>query len=393
MSEDEKKVPKLRFPGFEGEWEERKLSELGASYAGLFGKTKKDFGHGKARFVTYMNVFSNSIADPNGVEYIEIDLKQNQVEYGDVFFTVSSETPEEVGMSSVWLNNSENIYLNSFCFGYRPERKLDSYYLAYMLRSPEVRKKFVILAQGISRYNISKKRVMDIDVYIAGTEEQQKIGSFLKTIEELIAIQQKKIEKLEKIKAGLLKKMFPQNKQKSPIIRFPEFLDKWERCELRNKLLDIGTGKSKFNSKLKDENCAQYAILGSTSVIGYDSSYDYSGEFILTARVGVNAGELYRYSGDVKISDNTVYMRGRNLDFMYYLLKSYNLKKLSFGTGQPLIKASELNKLSLMFPTEEKESQKIGDFFVCVDNLIELNVKKLHDLQQLKKGLLQQMFV
>ena len=73
------------------------------------------------------------------------------------FFTVSSETPEEVGMSSVWLNNSENIYLNSFCFGYRPERKLDSYYLAYMLRSPEVRKKFVILAQGISRYNISKK--------------------------------------------------------------------------------------------------------------------------------------------------------------------------------------------------------------------------------------------
>ena len=68
--------------------------------------------------------------------------------------------------------------------------------------------------------------------------------------------------------------------------------------------------------------------------------------------------KLYRYSGDVKISDNTVYMRGRNLDFMYYLLKSYNLKKLSFGTGQPLIKASELNKLSLMFPTEEKESQK-----------------------------------
>ena len=86
MSEDEKKVPKLRFPGFEGEWEERKLSELGASYAGLFGKTKKDFGHGKARFVTYMNVFSNSIADPNGVEYIEIDLKQNQVGIWRCFF-------------------------------------------------------------------------------------------------------------------------------------------------------------------------------------------------------------------------------------------------------------------------------------------------------------------
>ena len=74
---------------------------------------------------------------------IEIDKSQNAVQYGDVFFTTSSETPEEVGISSVWLENTDNIYLNSFCFGYRPNEKIDPHYMAYMLRSEAVRKKIV----------------------------------------------------------------------------------------------------------------------------------------------------------------------------------------------------------------------------------------------------------
>lgn len=84
-------------------WEQRKLGEMGQTYTGLSGKTKDDFGHGQAQFVTYMNVFSNPISNPEMTEPIEIDPKQNEVEVGDVFFTTSSETPEEVGMSSVLL--------------------------------------------------------------------------------------------------------------------------------------------------------------------------------------------------------------------------------------------------------------------------------------------------
>ena len=106
-----------------------------------------------------MNVFSNSVSNFEMTEPIEIDNSQNEVKKGDVFFTTSSETPEEVGMSSVLLDNCENTYLNSFCFGYRPTEKFDSYYLAFMLRSNEMRKKITFLAQGISRYNISKNKV------------------------------------------------------------------------------------------------------------------------------------------------------------------------------------------------------------------------------------------
>ena len=100
----------------------------------------------------------------------------------------------------------------------------------------------------------------------------------------------------------------------------------------------VDTGKSKFN---KEDSSGEYPILGSTSVIGYDDKYDYEGDFILTARVGANAGNLYRHAGKVKISDNTVFIQtSQNIEFLYQLLIQFDVKKLSFGTGQPLVKAS-----------------------------------------------------
>ena len=104
----------LIHPFYTSSWEQRKLGEMGQTYTGLSGKTKDDFGHGQARFVTYMNVFSNPISNPEMTEPIEIDPKQNEVEVGDVFFTTSSETPEEVGMSSILLEKRGKTYLNSF---------------------------------------------------------------------------------------------------------------------------------------------------------------------------------------------------------------------------------------------------------------------------------------
>jgi len=172
-------------------WEQRKLGDMGTTFTGLSGKTKEDFGHGDARFVTYMNVFSNPVADPVKTEAVEIDKSQNAIQYGDVFFTSSSETPEEVGMSSVWLENVENTYLNSFCFGYRPSVEIDLNYMAYMLRSDVVRKSIIYLAQGISRYNISKNKVMEIEVPIPELREQQLLGKYFNDLDNLITLHQR----------------------------------------------------------------------------------------------------------------------------------------------------------------------------------------------------------
>ena len=202
------KVPELRFAGFADDWEECKLGEVGNTFTGLSGKTKEDFGHGEGKFITYMNVFSNPVADLDGLESVEIDNKQFQVKAGDVLFTTSSETPEEVGMSSMWLGNADNIYLNSFCFGYRPTIEFDNYYLAFMFRSAPIRKKFQLLAQGISRYNISKNKVMEMSIPVPSIEEQEKIGSFFKHLDDTIALHQRKLDLLKEQKKGFLQKMF-----------------------------------------------------------------------------------------------------------------------------------------------------------------------------------------
>ena len=201
----------LRFKGYGSAWQKKTLGKIGTTYTGLSGKTKDDFGHGEARFVTYVNVFKNPIADIKGVDFVEIDVSQNIVKNGDVLFTTSSETPEEVGMSSVWLGDTENTYLNSFCFGYRlfSSEKIDPLYLAYLLRSPEIRKEFQFLAQGISRYNISKTKVMDIVISVPEDyEEQVKIGKLFFNLDKLIELTQKKYEKLESLKKAMLNKMF-----------------------------------------------------------------------------------------------------------------------------------------------------------------------------------------
>ena len=194
---DGEKVPEIRFPGFTGDWEQRKLGDVGTTFTGLSGKTKEDFGHGDARFITYMNVYSNAISDPTMVEPIEIDKKQHQVEVGDVFFTTSSETPDEVGMSSVLLEKHGPTYLNSFCFGYRPTTTFDSYYLAYMFRSEQVRKSITLLAQGISRYNISKNKMMEINIPVPSLREQEKIGACFNNIDNLITLHQRKVDEKE----------------------------------------------------------------------------------------------------------------------------------------------------------------------------------------------------
>lgn len=201
-------VPEVRFAGFTDAWEQRKLGEVGETYTGLSGKSKDDFGHGNGKFVTYMNVFSNPVSSPKMTETIEIDDSQNKVRFGDVLFTTSSETPDEVGMSSVWLENAENTYLNSFCFGYRPTAEFNPYYLAYMLRSSSIRKKIIFLAQGISRYNISKNKMMQIEMPIPSIDEQKQIGEYFRNLDRLITLHQSKLEKLQNLKKSMLQQMF-----------------------------------------------------------------------------------------------------------------------------------------------------------------------------------------
>ena len=223
----------------------------------------------------------------------------------------------------------------------------------------------------------------------ADIREQQKIAQFMILLEKRIEKQRQLVEALKSYKRGALSKLFPQNGKSTPQYRFAGFTDLWEQRKLIDEVFSVDTGKSKFSLS----NVGEYEVLGSTSVIGYDSSYDYEGEFILTARVGANAGELYRHSGKVKISDNTVFIQGKQLDFIYYALLNFDIKRLSFGTGQPLVKASELKNQIIRMPISEMERESVGAFFRHLDHLITLHQRKLSKFEDIKAGLLQQLFI
>jgi type I restriction enzyme S subunit len=136
----------LRFKDENGnsypDWESFELNKIADTFTGLFGKTKEDFGEGSP-FITYKSIFDNVKIDVSKLEYVNVSSseKQNNVQYGDIFFTTSSETPDEVGMASVFLDDVKNCYLNSFCFGFRlkDRNNFSPEFLGYFFRSPIVR--------------------------------------------------------------------------------------------------------------------------------------------------------------------------------------------------------------------------------------------------------------
>ena len=385
--------PRCFLGSFDFSWEQRKFGEMGQTYTGLSGKTKDDFGHGQARFVTYMNVFSNPISNPEMTEPIEIDPKQNEVEVGDVFFTTSSETPEEVGMSSILLEKRGKTYLNSFCFGFRPSEKIDSYYLAYMLRSESTRAKIILLAQGISRYNISKNKVMEIAVSLPSLDEQKMIGQYFSQLDNLITLHQRKFEKLTNVKKSMLEKMFPQNGSSYPIIRFKGFTDPWEQRKFSDITFPAGE-KNKDNLPLES-----YSITNEHGFVPQDEKFENGGTmreadkrmyYIVSpnsfaynpARINVGSIGYQNIGKNVIVSSlYEVFKTSEDVDdrLLWHWFKSPDFQKLIMQLQEGGVRLyfyyDKLCMGEVSLPSLE-EQRKIGKLFDTLDNLITLHQRK-----------------
>ena len=347
-------------------WEQRKLGEMGQTYTGLSGKTKDDFGHGQARFVTYMNVFSNPISNPEMTEPIEIDPKQNEVEVGDVFFTTSSETPEEVGMSSILLEKRGKTYLNSFCFGFRPSEKIDSYYLAYMLRSESTRAKIILLAQGISRYNISKNKVMEIAVSLPSLDEQKMIGQYFSQLDNLITLHQRECISFTG-RAGRL--ILTANKKRTT--------SSWEQRKLGDIASDMVAGGDIDKDLILAEG--QYPVIANAltgdGIVGYyDKEYRVNAPAVtVTGRgdVGHAKARLVNFTPVVRL------LSVKSEHDVFFLENAINTLKIVIeSTGVPQLTVPQLAKYEVAFPRQLDEEEHIGVFFKQLDHLITLHQRK-----------------
>ena len=208
-------VPRRRFSEFRNAagWKTKILETQGSFLPSLTGKAAKDFDRGDAAFIPYMNVFSNAFTNTTDLRSVNVaaDESQSAVAKGDVFFTVSSETPEDAGMSSVLLEEIVNCYLNSFCALFRFDKGKSPYpvFLGYLLRSATTREHLSRGAQGATRYNISRATFRSLPILIPSGPEQKKIADCLISIDNQLNAQTRKLDTLKQHKQGLMQQLFP----------------------------------------------------------------------------------------------------------------------------------------------------------------------------------------
>ena len=390
--EGQRKAPILRFKGFTDDWEQRKLGEIGKTYSGLSGKNKSDFEKGNSNFVTFLEVLNNPVLKnidlTNKVE-IKENEHQNKVKRNDILFNTSSETPEEVATSTVVDVNQNNLYLNSFCFGFRPNVQFSNYYIGYYLRSNHFRSRVFCLAQGISRYNISKKSLIKLKLSLPKLEEQDKISRIFNQIELLLTLYEKKKQLLTQLKQGIVNFLITKNGQK-PQLRFSGFNNNWESKSFE-KLLNYEQ-PTKYIVKKADYISQGTPVLTANKsfVLGYTNETNvYQNipaiifdDFTLESKY-VDFPFMVKSSA-IKIltSENS------NLFFIYQLLN--NQRFVQEGHSRHYI--SVVQKKKVLVPSIQ-EQNKISDLIKQLEDNIELNSNTIVLLKKLKEFLLQSMFL
>ena len=319
------------------EW--KKIEDFGSYFGGLTGKTKDDFVDGNAKFITYMNVFANPSLDisSTGVVKINEGEKQNKIQFGDILFTGSSETPDEAGMSCVVANElDEDYYMNSFCFGIRLDnpKQYNLHYLKHVLRSNDVRKKISKSASGVTRFNISKARFGKIQIPIPSIEEQNRIVGILDTftasidnLKEQIAQRRKQYEYYRDQLLDLEGKEGVEMKSCGEVCEVTDYVANGSFATLRENVSyrqepdyavlvrTIDLSNNFDGDKVYIDERA-YKFLSKSSLFG--------GEIIIN-NIGAGVGQTFRcpyLKEKMSLGPNSILVRTPNNDFYYYWFNS-----------------------------------------------------------------------
>jgi type I restriction enzyme, S subunit len=420
MSKKRKLIPKLRFPEFinGGNWSEKRISELGDTINGLTGKNGEDFGTGKL-YVTYKQVFDNSIIDFRKCGKVEIDENENQntLQKGDILFTTSSETPNEVGFASVLVDSpKENVYLNSFCFALRPFEleNTQPQFSRYLFHSPVYRKSVTVIAQGSTRYNLSKVAFLNLKVPIPESKEQQKVASCISSLDEVIIAETQKLDLLKDHKKGLMQNLFPQEGQKVPKYRFKEFENDgvWVKKRLGDLGHFLGGGTpSRSNedywignipwissSDIKEDDIHNISIsqyINENAIIESATKKIPKGSVLFVSRVGV--GKLAINTIELCTSqDFTSFLPKKDvLNFFigyYFSAKTNLLLSLNQGTSIKGFSKGDFENLILPYHNNIKEHKKIASCLFALDELIMAQAERIEQLKKHKTGLMQGLF-
>lgn len=313
-------------------------------------------------------------------------------------------------MSSIWLYNTNDVYLNSFCFGLRPTINVNPHFLGFSLRTPSTRKKFAVLAQGISRYNISKVKAMDIQLYLPSLEEQYKVGSLQRKLDNLIALYQRKKDIYLLLKKHQIHSLISGHKEKAPILRFDFFNDDWDTKQL-SEIGRIITGNTPSTTEMSFWSQEENSFIWITptdidSLFTYNSERKLSEEGWKVARVVPKNSVLVTCIAS--IGKNTVNMIDTAInqqinaivpvynDHLFVLFaiekNKYRLKSLAGLTATSIINKTQFEKFTIQLPNL-KEQEKVGRYLKKVEEYIQLQDEKLVRVQNLRKIYINKLFI
>ena len=351
-------------------------------------------------------MFSNTFASDKLLESVDVkqNERQNRVQMGDVLFTQSSETFEEVGMSSVWLHSAEP-FLNSFCMGWRPRSSdLNPVFLGYLLRTPTIRKQIICQGQGISRINLAASRIANIDLYHTSPDEQLKIANLLSLLDQRIEVVCKIIECLKKYKKGLLDILLEDNNADANwcTVRLQDVANGFEYG--MNSAATTFDGVHKYIRITDiDDDSRQY--LSDDIVSPSDTpeaKYRVNANDILFARTGASVGKSYLYNSE----DGELYFAGflirisvqKEYDSYFVYLNTLTskyekwLRLESMRSGQPGVNAEQYRNYAFRCPNYQTQV-RIANIIKGIDSRIAKERISLSKLNLLKNGLLQQLFI
>ena len=391
---EQAKVPAIRFAGFTDPWEQRKFSELASLRRGLTYSPAdiRPYGQG-IRVLRSSNIDEDEFTLSNEDVFVdETVVGIELVQEGEILITAANGSPRLVGKRAIINGLTGKTVHGGFMLCAHAEQPD---YVAALMGSRWYQH---FLATGVaggngSIGNLDKAALEDEFAFVPSIEEQELIGVLFSRLDDLITLHQRKYDKLVIFKKSMLEKMFPKDGESVPEIRFAGFTDPWEQRKLGELSSEFQSGD--FISAEKILASGPYPVYGGNGLRGYAKRYNHDGFYALIGRQGALCGNVNTAVGKAYFTEHAVAIKANSLHdtrFLVHLLRCMDLGQYSGQSAQPGLAVGVLKEVETTVPSKV-EQQAIGSFFSRLDDLITLHQRKLELLRNIKKSLLDKMFV
>ncbi|EBD1504716.1 restriction endonuclease subunit S [Listeria monocytogenes] len=395
MKKLEKSVPIIRFKGFYEAWEQRKLEELAAFSKGS-GYTKNDLVEKGMPLVLYGRLYTKYeiiITEVN--TFTKMKDKSVISKGNEVVVPSSGETAKDISRASVI--GAEGFILGGDLNIIKPKRELNSIFLALTISNGEQQKEIIKRAQGKSVVHVYNTDLKQVKLSYPTFNEQEKIGSFFRQLDNAIALHQRKLDALKLMKKAFLQQMFPNSEEKVPRLRFVNFDEEWEQRMLNEIANRYDNLRVPITASARISGTTPY--YGANGIQDYVEGFTHDGEFILVAEDGANDVKNYpvQYvNGKIWVNNHAHVLQAKenkhDNKFLMNAIKMLKIEPFLVGGGRAKLNSDVMMTLIVKLPCYE-EQKKIGTFLQRLDNAITLHKNKINKLSSLKKTYLQNMFI